>query len=88
MSVYEYDEKLHEKTLIEIGREEGREEGRLTMLISLICRKLSKGKDFQTIADELDEEAELIEEICKIAETQAPEYNEKKILEQLTTTAV
>lgn len=27
MSIYEYDAKLHEKTMIEIGREEGREEG-------------------------------------------------------------
>lgn len=28
MSIYEYDAKLHEKTMIEIGREEGRVEGR------------------------------------------------------------
>ena len=28
MSIYEYDEKLHEKTMLEIGREEGREEGK------------------------------------------------------------
>ncbi len=27
MSIYEYDEKLHEKTMLEIGREEGKEEG-------------------------------------------------------------
>lgn len=27
MSIYEYDAKLHEKTMIEIGREEGRKEG-------------------------------------------------------------
>lgn len=84
MSVYEYDEKLHEKTLIEIGREEGR----LTLLISLICRKLEKGKDTQTIANELEEDTELIEKICKIAKTYAPEYDEKKILEQITTALV
>ena len=27
MSIYEYDEELHERTLMEIGREEGMEEG-------------------------------------------------------------
>lgn len=84
MSVYEYDEKLHEKTLIEIGREEGR----LAILISLICRKLAKGKDVQTIADELEEDTDLIEKICKTADAYAPEYDEKKILEQFVTTAV
>ena len=27
MSIFEYDEKLHEKTLLEIGREEGIQQG-------------------------------------------------------------
>ena len=27
MSIFEYDEKLHEKTLLEIGREEGLQQG-------------------------------------------------------------
>lgn len=63
----------------EIGRIEGRAEGR----ISLICRKLMKGKDLRTIADELEEEPEQIEEICRIAEMYAPDYDENKILEQL-----
>ncbi len=28
MSIYEYDEKLHERTMMDIGREEGLEQGR------------------------------------------------------------
>ena len=81
MSVYEYDEKLHEKTMMEIGREEGR----LATLISLTCRKLVKGKDVQTIADELEEDVDLIVQICNIAEAYAPDYDEKQILEQMKT---
>ena len=41
MSIYEYDEKLHEKTMLEIGREEGREEGR-DMAKSIITEKMIK----------------------------------------------
>ncbi len=97
MSLYEYDEELHRKSMIEYGREEGHKEGlreghaaglkegRTAMLISLICRKLAKGKDIQTIADELEEDADLIEKICKIAKSFAPDYDEDKILEQLQT---
>ena len=93
MSVYEYDEKLHEKTMMEIGREEGLKEGlekglqdgRLSTLISQTCRKLSRGKDAHTIADELEEDVDMIEQICNIAEAYAPYYDEKQILEQMKT---
>ncbi len=97
MSLYEYDEELHRKSMIEYGREEGfkaglkeghasgRAEGRTAMLISQICCKLKKGKNIQTIADELEGDTDLIEKICKIAEPLAPDYDEDKILEQLQT---
>lgn len=65
------------------ARTEGRTEGELFKVISQICRKLIKGKDVETIADELEEEPQQIEEICRIAEQYAPDYDENKILEQL-----
>lgn len=65
------------------GRVEGRTEGELFKVISQICRKLIKGKDIETIADELEEEPEQIEEICRIAGQYAPDYDEEKIFEQL-----
>ena len=65
------------------GRTEGRTEGELFKVISQICRKLIKGKDVETIADELEEEPEQIEEICRIARQYAPDYDEEKIFEQL-----
>ena len=65
------------------GRTEGRIEGELSKVISQICRKLMKGKDLQTIADELEEEPGQIEGICRIAKKYAPDYDETKILEQV-----
>ena len=85
MSVYEYDEKLHEKTMMEIGREEGLKEGRLATLISQTCCKLSRGKYPKTIAEELEADTDLITQICNISEAYAPDYDEKQILEQLKT---
>ena len=61
MSIYEYDEKLHEKTMIDIGREEGRKEA----LIRLISNKLKKGKDIPTIAEEIEEPEERVLELIE-----------------------
>lgn len=36
MSIYEYDEKLHEKTMLEIGREEGREDTKRSVAEEMI----------------------------------------------------
>ncbi len=36
MSIFEYDEKLHEKTMMDIGREEGLQQGLDTGMIALI----------------------------------------------------
>lgn len=65
------------------AREEGRSEGEIIKVISQICRKLVKGKDIETIADELEEEPAQIEEICRIAKMYAPDYDVDKIYEQL-----
>ena len=61
--------------------ENARTEGELFKVISQICRKLIKGKNIETIADELEEEPEQIEEICRIARQYAPDYDEEKIFE-------
>lgn len=54
---------------------DGYEEGSSKKLISLVCRKLQKGKKPEQIAEELEEELELISQICEVAEQSAPEYN-------------
>lgn len=51
----------------EEGFEDGEEKGEFLKLIKQVCRKLEKGKSPETIAEELDEETEIIDEICTIA---------------------
>lgn len=83
MSVLEFN---LEKQLVfqrEAGREEGREEGSDQKLISQVCRKLKKGKTPECIAEELEEELELVDKICKVAKEFAPEYDIIKIYEAL-----
>ena len=41
-------------------REEGRKEGRKTLLVEKIKKKMEKGKNISTIADELEEDIETI----------------------------
>ena len=60
MSIYEYDAKLHEKTMIEIGREEGREEG---FTIGKIHAYHECGKTPEEISKILSIP---IDEVCKI----------------------
>lgn len=43
MSIYEYDEKLHEKTMMEIGREEGYEIGRREGIITVVEEMIKNG---------------------------------------------
>ena len=79
MSIFEYDEELHLRTL----REEGREEGFEEKLISQICRKLQKNKLPEVIAEELEEDLSHVEEICEIAKQFAPDYDTMQIYERL-----
>ena len=91
MSIYEYDEELHKKTLHDEGYEDGFNDGfnngfndgELTKLIKLICRKLRKNKSPEIIADELEEDIDIINYICEAAKTFSPEYDENKIMEKL-----
>ncbi|MCM1083906.1 MAG: hypothetical protein NC428_10555 [Clostridium sp.] len=89
MSIFEYDAELHMKMEREEAFEDGRaegiergvEQGRMKNLITLVCRKLRKSKEVDIIADELEEDIEVISEICKVAENYAPDYNEELVYE-------
>ena len=84
MSVLEFN---LEKQLV-FQREAGMREGSDQKLISLICRKLKKGKTPECIAEELEEELEIVEKICKVAEKFAPEYDTIKIYEAMRSSVV
>ena len=59
----------------EEGRKEGREEGQLKMLIMQSCRKLRKGKNASQIAEELEEDLPVIQNIVITAAGFAPDYD-------------
>lgn len=71
-----WEEKYYE-------REEGREEGRLMTLVNQVCRKLAKGMDAADIADMLEEEESMIQDICDAAKRYAPDYDVESITEEL-----
>ena len=85
MSLFEYDEKKHERTMLEIGREEGREDGDIRRLLSLIRKKVQKGKSIDQIADELEEAVEIIQPLYEIVLRYAPDYNISDILDEVMT---
>ncbi len=77
MCITEYNEA----ETMQMFKEEGREEGREEYLISLICRKLRKGKSIEQIADELEEDEVRVKAICGIADEFAPDYDEEKVMQ-------
>lgn len=66
---------------LERGRAQGEIRGKDAKLIDMICKKLRKGKPLAVIADELEEDIELIQQICEIASAFAPEYDSEKVVE-------
>ncbi|WP_320936039.1 Rpn family recombination-promoting nuclease/putative transposase [Enterocloster lavalensis] len=57
--------------------------GAKAKLIEQVCKKLRKGKNAQEIAEELEEDIELITRICEAARESAPEYDCDEIFEIL-----
>ena len=100
MTIFEYDEELHLKTLYEEGVEDGIrqgiergmergiergiERGETQTLISIVCRMIKKGNAPQEIADILAEDISKIEAICDVAKEYAPEYDEEAVYEKLS----
>ena len=64
----------------------GLAEGKTEKLIEQVCKKLSKGKSLQIIAEELEEDPDVIEEICRAAEPFAPNYDVEAIYEAMQCT--
>lgn len=75
----EYDE---EKQLRYAFRD-GKAEGKAEQLISLICRKLKKGKTMEQIAEDLDEDISVIRPYYKAALPYAPDFDSKKVFQSL-----
>ncbi len=91
MLTAEYDYNLDIEVQREEAREEGKAEGRVEgrvegieiKLITQIVKKLKKGKTTDRIAEELEEEPEVIERICDVAEEFAPDYDVEQICSKI-----
>ena len=73
------DEKAREAYVWEEGEAKGRTEGESYKLVSMVCRKLRKGKEPERIAEELEEEVALIQRICQAAKEFGTGYDEEKV---------
>ena len=75
--------EVWEEEAREEGRIRGKAEGKEEKLAEQICRKLRKQKNPETIAEELEEELPLVQDICRKAAIFAPDYDVRKVLEAL-----
>ena len=69
VSIYEYDKEFEEKKLrkaeYEAGRQDGVEIGKQELLKSKVEKKWKKGKTIEQIADDLEEEVIIIQQIIE-----------------------
>ncbi len=88
VSIFEYNEEKEKEKLrkaeyavgYEAGVSAGIEQGADLKLISLVCKKLQKGKKTEEIAEALEEDLFTIEKICKAVEEEGIKCDPKKIL--------
>ena len=71
--------KAGEKIGISKGISQGIERGAKRKLVELICKKLKKGKSPEEIAEDLEEELDVVREICLVAAPCGPAYEWKKV---------
>ena len=76
--------QLDYNTGIVEAEERGIEIGRDQLLISLICKKLRKGKTTEQIAEETEESFDYIQSIIAEARAFAPGYKEEDVLQFLS----
>ncbi|MBP3620201.1 MAG: Rpn family recombination-promoting nuclease/putative transposase [Lachnospiraceae bacterium] len=70
---------VHDMDVRREGRIEGIELGKSFGKMSLVCKKLRKGKSVEAIAEELEEENSEISDMCEIAKKFAPDYDEEMV---------
>ena len=72
MLLTEYDEKRHMESIYKEGKEAGYSRGQRSILERQVRKKLERGKSIAMIAEELEEEAAVIEEIADKVKTLSP----------------
>lgn len=69
--------------ILEIGISHGISRGEKHKLIEMVCKKLKKGYTVSQIADMLEEEECLIEQICEVAQKYEPDYDVDSIMMEI-----
>lgn len=86
MAMYDFTFERREKLIARDSREEGRMEGRaegaLLKLVKQVCKKYDKGLSVAETADMLEEDAELVGELYKLAGKYSPDYDYNKMCEE------
>ena len=80
--------EVWEEEAREEGRIRGKAEGKEEKLAEQICRKLRKQKNPETIAEELEEELPLVQDICRKAAAFAPDYDVREVMQALRGTVL
>lgn len=76
------DTEYNEAEVMELFAIEGEKKGVDKHLIGLICKKLVKGKTSDVIADEVEENIDVVNAIVDIAKDFIPDYNVDKIYDE------
>ena len=76
-----FKDELAEKW--EGGMEVGRGQGEMQKLLKLIQKKLQKGKSYDEIADELETELYIVEQICEVINTSPADTTQEELVEIL-----
>lgn len=79
----EIQEKNAKELIAKANYKKGEQDGIVRLNIELICKKIRKGKDIATIADEVEMTVEQVEPIYTAAMKFAPDYNVDKIYEEI-----
>lgn len=64
-------------------KKDARREGKEKLLIEQVCKKLIKGKTIEVIADEIEEDFDIVNNIVRVANGFMPEYDVDKIYDEL-----
>lgn len=67
-----------------MGLEQGLAEGRELEIIRQVCKKLTRGKSTEVIADELEQDISFVSKICEAAKPFAPDYDVERIYRALS----
>ena len=65
------------------GEKAGIEQGEMLMLISMVNKKIQKGKSIEEIAEDLEEDRETIEKIAKVIEENGQDINADEVYKML-----